>query len=307
MDARQQLSRWHTSLIRIAVLSVLSVALPVANRGYAQENLEEIERILGGIAWQEGPTNVLMGDVVELRVPSGYRFTGASGAASWMTVSGNQPASTLIGLLADDAGRFAMSFEFDPIGHVPDEERDQLDPDQILVMLQDGTNAGNVWRRQNRYPELTVTGWLVPPNYDRETQNLVWAIRGISSDGNPFVNLDTRILGRRGVLKIKAITDPNSFDVVEPLVRQLLPGIQFRSGERYSEIRPGDKVATYGLIGLISGAGTTAALKMGLFQKFGKLILLAIAALGGLGAWVWNTLHPQKSPPGVPSQPPKKR
>lgn len=300
---------------RIAILAVICVAGPLANQGLAQQSLEELEerklklteQILGTIAWQEGPTEIQMGDIVELRVPSGYRFTGASGATSWMKVSGNYPSETLIGLLADNDFNFVMSFDFDPVGRVPDDERHQLDPDEILAAIQEGTNVENQRRREQGYSELAVTGWLVPPSYDRATQNLVWAFRGISSDGDAFVNLDTRLLGRRGVLRIKTITDPNSFDLVEPLAGELISGIQFRSGERYMEIRPGDKVATYGLIGLISGAGTTAALKTGLFKKFGKLIVLAVLALGGLGAWLWNALSPKRSPSEASSSIPKRR
>ncbi|HWL10693.1 MAG TPA: DUF2167 domain-containing protein [Planctomicrobium sp.] len=265
----------------------------------AQPGQTDLEQRVRSLVWQQGPTQVLMGDVAQLQVPLGYKFTGTPGASRMMSAMGNQPSATLIGMLVANDGRFVMSFDFDPIGHVPDDERHQLDASRILASIQQGTEEANAWRRQNGHAELTVTGWLVPPYYDETTHNLVWAIRGTSSDGTSLVNLDTRVLRRRGVLKVKTITDPNSFDAVTPLARRLASGIQFRAGERYSEVRPGDKMATYGLIGLISGGGTTAALKMGLFQKFGKLILLALAALGGAGAWIWNTLHPSQSPPGT--------
>ncbi len=62
---------------------------------------------------------------------------------------------------------------------------------------------------------------------------------------------------------------------------------QFTAGSKYSEWRTGDKVAQYGLTGLITGGLVVGAAKMGLLSKLGvliakfaKAIIIGVIALG---------------------------
>ncbi len=54
---------------------------------------------------------------------------------------------------------------------------------------------------------------------------------------------------------------------------------QFNSGETYAEWKPGDKVAEYGLAGLIVGGAAAAAVKTGLFKGLWKILLVGGAAI----------------------------
>ena len=58
----------------------------------------------------------------------------------------------------------------------------------------------------------------------------------------------------------------------------VLTGYRFKQGETYADYRPGDKVAEYGLAGLIVGGAVAAAVKTGLLKGLWKFLVAGIAA-----------------------------
>src|SRR4029079_16440387 len=133
---------------------------------------------------------------------------------------------------------------------------------------------------------LTITGWEQPPHYDTKTHNLEWAIKG-HAEGEPLLNHNTRILGRRGVMSASLVVNPNALAKVLPESKKLLTGFEYISGERYSEWRTGDKIAEYGLAGLVAGGAAAVLIKSGLLAKFLKPIIVGIAVVF---SWIGKVL-----------------
>jgi uncharacterized membrane-anchored protein len=80
-----------------------------------------------------------------------------------------------------------------------------------------------------------------------------------------------RILGRKGVLVMNAVSEMPQLSTVEERMQQVLTFTEFKQGHRYSDFDSGvDKVAGYGIATLIGG---TIAAKAGLFAKLGALLL----------------------------------
>ena len=107
-------------------------------------------------------------------------------------------------------------------------------------------------------------------------------------------------------------TDPTKLDAFKPDVKSLLASTRFREGSRYENFDSSkDKVAEYGLAGLVAaGAGLGAAklIKIGLIAKFWKLIVAGVIAgkkvialaLVGAGAWLkkfFNKSRGVETPP----------
>ena len=108
-----------------------------------------------------------------------------------------------------------MIFEYDESGYVKDTEKATLDGDKILATLREGQESGNEERRRRGWEELTIGGWIRPPYYDEETNNLTWAIRGRSGDekndgSDDAINFSTRILGREGTMNVDLVVSPRS-------------------------------------------------------------------------------------------------
>jgi len=165
---------------------------------------------------------------------------------------------------------------------VKDEDRDELDADDLLGSLRESNEAGNEMRRKRGWSTMDLVGWQTPPHYDAATQNLEWGLL-FHSAGGQVVNYDVRLLGRHGVMQVSLVASPEAMAAALPEFRQMLAGHVFNEGERYAEYRAGDKVAEYGLAALVTGGALAVAAKTGFLQKFWKLLVAGVvAAIAGL-------------------------
>jgi len=257
-----------------------------------KEHLALQRKLYESIRWQTGPCIAKIGANAQINVPDGYQFTGPEGARAWAELTQNPPdASTLGVLMPTEHGDWFMVFEFDPSGYIKDDDKDKLDADAILASIQEGTEASNADRAQHGWAPLTITGWEQPPHYNPQTHNLEWAIKG-HAEGEPLLNHNTRILGRRGVMSVSLVVDPNQLAAVLPQSKKVIGGFEYISGERYSEWRTGDKIAEYGLAGLVAGGAAAVLIKSGFLAKFLKPILLGIAVVFG---WLGKVLFGRRA------------
>jgi uncharacterized membrane-anchored protein len=237
--------------------------------------------------WQAGPTEGDLG-IAKIAVPEGYQFVGRGGAGKFMELNENPSDGKELGILVNVEEGWFVVFSFSPEGYIKDDERD-LDADEHLASFKKGTEQGNKVRRERGWSTMEILGWQQPPFYDPRTNNLTWSIRG-RSDGSTSVNHSTRLLGRKGVMSVDLVLSSEQLSVAVPAFDSLLTGFSFNTGERYAEFRRGDKVAAYGLAGLIGGGVGVALVKTGLLQKFWKLIVFAFIALASGAKKIFGAL-----------------
>jgi len=233
---------------------------------------------LKALNWIEGPATAQLGNIAQIEVPEGFRFVGKPGAGKFMELIQNPSDGSELGILLSPDSWFVV-FDFSAQGYVKDDDRD-LDADAILATIKEGTAASNKERRKRGWSELKVLGWHEPPHYDAETNNLTWSIRGSSDDGEN-INHATRLLGRRGVMNVDLVMGPEHAEAALPEFNEMLTQFEFKSGSKYSDFTRGDKVAEYGLAGLVVGGAGVALVKSGLLAKFWKLIVVGFVALAG--------------------------
>lgn len=282
----------RTNWIATGLLLSTATMAVAQDEGAAQD---EFTRLYESIRWETGPTTVSIGENAQIKVPEGFQFTHHEGAQIWNRLTQNPPDNTQGLLMPSGQESWAVFFEFDPIGYVKDDEKDELDGDAILEAMQQGTEASNEYRRSQGWSGIHIDGWIVAPKYDEATNNLVWATRLRSDDGMMNANHSTRLLGRHGVMNVVLVCDVEEMPSVIPQVNSLLKGFEFKDGHKYGEWRAGDKVAQYGLTGLITGGAAVAAAKTGLlgklamvFAKAGKAVVVFIALIAG-GIWKFIT------------------
>ena len=235
--------------------------------------------------FQEGPGLAKLGDVAQIQVPAGFRFLDGKTTRALMKASGEPTSGNELGLLMPTNDQWSVIFEFDDVGFVKDDEKDKLDADKLLASIKAGTEAANEERKKMGNPPLIIVGWEQPPKYDDQTHNLEWAIRA-TSEGEPILNYNTRLLGRKGVMEAVLIVEPDKLQTTLPKFKDLLAEHKFQTGESYAEYRQGDKLAKYGLAALITGGAAVGAAKLGLFaslavflKKAWKLVVVAVVAV----------------------------
>ncbi len=226
----------------------------------------------------DGPTVGDLGQMAQIAVPEGYVFTGAKDTQRIMEAFGNPVSGEELGFLAPQQGDWFIVFEFTDTGYIKDDEKDKLDADAILQSIREGTEASNIERRKRGWDTLEILGWAKAPFYNPVTNHLEWATRAQSGDGTLVINYNSRILGRAGVMGATLVVNPEELDAVLPSFQQTLAGYEYKSGHRYAEWRQGDKIAQYGLAGLILGGGAAVASKVGLLQKFWKILIIPVIA-----------------------------
>jgi uncharacterized membrane-anchored protein len=268
------------SKIRFIVLALVGCAVFAAPSLHAQTS--DTKRKLGLI---EGPTKAKLKDIAQVEVPEGYVFVDGNGLRALLKRAGEPTSGNELGLLRPTNHSWSVIFEFSAEGYVKDDDKNSLNADKILAEIKASNAEANKERVRNGNAPLEVVGWEQPPKYDETTHNLEWCIRGTSED-HAILNYNTRLLGRKGVMEVVLIVDPEKLPETMPAFRNVLANYTFQTGQTYAEYRPGDKVAKYGLAALVVGGAAVGAAKLGLFtslllllKKGFKLVIVAVVAV----------------------------
>lgn len=244
-----------------------------------------------------GPVTIQIRDQANLALPEGYGFVPKAEGAKVMEIMGNSTDERFEGLiypLSDDSSGWFITVDFESSGYIKDEDAKEWDADELLETLKEGTEYGNKYREEIGVEPIKVTRWVETPTYDSNLRHLVWSAelrKKHGEDPDPGVNYNTYVLGREGYISLCLVTALSNVEAEKPAARELLAAVRFNDGKRYEDFNPDtDKVAAYGLAALVGGL---AAKKLGLLgaigvlvAKFGKLIVVAVAALGaGVVKW----------------------
>lgn len=254
------------------LLSLISVA------SFAQSNNqdEQVWQAIQQLHWIHGPSEVQIGSRATLQVPKGFAYLNSADAAKFMMLVHNPDTGGSSLLAPEDLSWFTL-FEFDNIGYVKDTTK--INADDVLAGVKKGTEAENQERRKRGWPTMTVLGWRYPPRYNSTEKRLEWAIDGEDSNNEEVINYNTRILGRSGVMAVQLVTAPANLDTAVNQLNSALDRFNFVPDEVYSAYRPGDKIAEYGLAGLITGGAVAVAAKTGILKWLFKFIWVGIIAL----------------------------
>jgi uncharacterized membrane-anchored protein len=268
--------------------------------------MRSLRRLLGGVlVWsstvgaalaaptqlhlQQGPAVVkLASDIVTMKVPEGCSFANKADTEMLIRSAGTKPDGSEVGAVLPsrpaDKEAYAILLRYQAIGYVKDNDAAKLDPESMLADFKEGTEQANKEREASGHSPIHVTRWAQTPTYDAAHHFITYALEGTSKDGT-FLNCDTQMLSRHGILTLKLITDQTHLAQTSQIANTICKDIELVPGERYADYKPGtDKDSGLGLRELVlGGAGLAVASKLGLLAKFGKLILWVLVAFKKLG------------------------
>lgn len=266
-------SRW--------AFACMLLTLGTAAFGADDSSRDQIRAEMRALKWQAGPATADVGSHATIKLPEGASFLDEKEGAKFLKLTGNLPSANSI-LVGDN---WWAAFSFSPVGYVKDDE--QIDAYALLKELQDQDGPANEERRKLGMGELFTDGWHTPPHYDTASKHLEWALR-LRSPGSttPTINYTVRLLGRSGYESATLVSDPSTLDADVKAFKAVLQDFDFKSGEKYSEFKQGDRVAEFGLMALVAGGAAAVATKTGFWKvivgflaAFWKLIAAGVAAL----------------------------
>jgi len=271
------------SIILILLITVFTTSV------YAVENLK----------WVSGGTKVDVGDqLATFKVPDQLVYLNKEDT---ITVQKQFASSREIASVypTSDQENWYVVIEYDEVGHIMDDEQNDIDKDAILKSYKEGTEEHNKERKPEE--QIHVVGWDVPPSYNAKTHTLQWSMLAEDNQKNPIINYNLRLLTRKGYVSFILVSDPATLAKDKKiLTEQILPQFQLKEGNRYSDYDAStDKLADYGLTGLVlGGLGLAVAKKVGflalilIFLK--KAWIVVVLVLGGIFKVVSNIFKKKK-------------
>jgi uncharacterized membrane-anchored protein len=261
-----------------------------------------------------GPVDVPLASQAVLKLPIGYVFIAQPQATQLLRAMGNPGQDPrLLGLIFPDAAsndaktetNWLITVRFEDAGYIKDDDARDWNVDELLKSYREGTDASNEERVKMGGAALEIIGWAEKPAYDATTHRLAWAMsskeKGAPASEAQGVNYNTYVLGREGYITMNLVTGLAELPQHKPAAQTMLSALSFVDGKRYADFNSStDRVAEYGLAALVVGV---AAKKLGFiamgalfFAKFAKVILLALAVLGG-GFAKFFKRRPKDQPP----------
>jgi uncharacterized membrane-anchored protein len=251
-----------------------------------------------------GPSQVVLGtNVAVLRLPAKYAFLDKVQTRQLMEASGDSAGPGLLGLVVEPEASEAQSWEVylqhADTGYIKDDEADRLNADDLLRQMKEGTEEQNKERRKKGTPGLEVIGWFKAPNYDRSRHALTWAVLAKNEgSGERILNDTSVLLGRQGILICTAVGSADHADLVHAKLMKVGASTTFNAGSDYASFQSGDRISDLTMTGLVTGGAAAAAygaVKLGLFAKLGKFlilgwkfVLIGLVAVGGVLKTIWS-------------------
>lgn len=242
---------------------------------------EDRAALASTLKYQTG-TVTLQDGLAKIELAPGYRFLdGPQSEKVIHDLWGNPPGDPPLGMIFPPDmgplthGGFGVIVEYEDQGHVNDADAAKINYSDLLKTMQQDTRDANEQRQKEGYPAMQLVGWAEPPHYDATTHKLYWAkdLRS-SDDTSDGLNYEIRVLGRKGTLDLTAVAGMDDLPSVAAKMPDIMAMVDFKPGNTYAEFNPHiDKVAKYGIAGLITAGAVGVAAKAGLLKGLWVLIL----------------------------------
>ncbi|MFA0963022.1 DUF2167 domain-containing protein [Roseivirga sp. BDSF3-8] len=232
---------------------------------------------------------VELGDgLAVINVPEGFKFLDKAQSRQVLEeLWGNPEDPSTMGLLFPEEGSpmlsmtYAIEISYAEEGFIDDEDAEGINYDDLLEEMQESAVEESKQRRELGYQGYELVGWASPPYYDVENKKLHWAKElRFDEEESTTLNYNIRILGRQGYLLLNGIGEMEYLEEMDSNLEPILASVNFNEGSRYQDYDPEyDKVAAYGVGGLIAGKVLSKVGFFAVLAKFWKVIAIGGAAV----------------------------
>ena len=258
----------------LAVMVAFAAAPVAADQGPYPKTEEELRAAYDKLSWQTGGGSHKLPRshaVIQLRSGQAALLGADAERYSWLTSGIEFPATEAVLTYQSANASAEVYYEWRDEGYVSDDDWADVDADALLKQYRENTEAANDERAANGFEPMHVVGWLEPPHYDKSTHTVTYAMELKDKDSN-WANAFALRLGRAGYTEFTWVGSVDLFQGAggrPALLNDALAIHSFEEGYRYADFQEGDKVAAYGIAGLVAAA---------VGAKFGKGLIAALIA-----------------------------
>lgn len=289
----------------LAALTFCAASIPARAQDPSQKKNDAEQKtmqIIQSLQYQTGEI-ALLGGKAKIRLTDDFKFLDPANARKVLVDLWHNPpgAGSVTGMIVPKGflvtEGWAAVLQWSDVGYVKDSEYDGIDFAKMLDQLKEQNREESKSREAAGYGQMLLTGWATVPRYDKQSHKLYWAKSFDVKRSELALNYDIRVLGRGGVMELSMLADMSELSQIEAKVPAILGMVDFTDGNRYADFKPGtDKVAAYGIAGLIAG-GVLA--KAGFFKVIFVALLAAkkfvIVGAIAIGVWIKRLLGGKKA------------
>ena len=288
-----------TTLFSICTSLSLFAKEPGDSLEIIADEIKRLDSIEKSLNYKTGVIQLGSG-IATINVPAGFKFLEPAEAKYviedlWGNPKGAAPLGALfpVNSGATDAGGYAFIVNYEDIGYVKDHDADKINYDDLLKELKESSEKDNEERKKMNLFTMDLLGWAAKPYYDKEKKVLHWAKEfSIPGAEQHTLNYDVRILGRKGVLTLQAVSSMQELDSVNSHIDEVLGMVTFSEGNRYAEFdSKTDEVAAWTIGGLVAGK---VLAKVGFFAIILKFLKFIIIGIGVAGTAIWKFISGKK-------------
>jgi uncharacterized membrane-anchored protein len=265
-----------------------------------ENELKRLDSIENSFNYKTGKIEIGSG-IATINVPSTFKYLGPSEAKYVIEDLWGNPKSSdaPLGMIFPAnthptyGGGYAFIIQFENIGYVKDADADKINYDDLLKDLKESSVKENEERKKQNVFTMDLLGWAAKPYYDKNKKVLHWAKEySIPGAEQHTLNYDIRILGRKGVLTLQAVSGMDQLDSVNNHIGDVLGMVNFKEGNRYGDFdSKTDEVAAWTIGGLVAGKVLAKVGFFAIIMKFLKFIIIGIALAGGA---IWKFITGKK-------------
>lgn len=303
--------------------TLVTLLLLINTLGFAQKKKETKEETVKDTQFEDAIKLIVKNDSIEktfnyqygtvqlkdgiatLVVPQGFKYLDGKNADKVLEDFWGNPKSDIpsLGMIMPDSlnvafgasSGYVFNITYETIGFVKDDDAGDINYDDLLKQIKEDLVQENKERVKQGFETADLVGWASKPFYDKEKKVLHWAkeIKFGNDTGVNTLNYDIRILGRKGVMNLTAISTMNNLGMVKKDIDKVLNTVQFNAGNQYKDFDSKvDNVAAWTIGGLVAGK---ILAKVGFFAVLLKFWKIAALAIFGFFAGIWKKIKRKKN------------
>ncbi|ANL65603.1 hypothetical protein AMC82_CH01944 [Rhizobium phaseoli] len=307
------LRRYFAAAMLFALLAAQAEARPYQEMFPGRTDFSEAEKpLLEKLNFQQGAIKLPEAKAT-LNVPANFYYLSPADTKTVLVdIWGNPPAAAdgMLGMIfpakyaPTDPGSWGSIVEYSADGYVSDSDAATTNYDELLKNIKDSISERNPEREKQGFPKITLVGWASAPHYDKPAHAMHWArdlIFGNDTQTEHTLNYSVRVFGREGVFEFDFVAGLGQLKEIEGVIPTVTKLVQFDKGMAYGDYVDGDKIAAYGMAGMIAaGAGAKIAAKVGLLALalafFKKAGILVVVLAGGVLRFAKGLFTRNKTP-----------